>query len=328
MSKKLYSTGRWKKQIRAAQSRELKKKLRTRSKSGFHNHQAFADTIKYRHLTAPDVFSLIQNPEDTIDFLNDIENVSQKKNISLDISGISVLTPDAIAALTATIGRPKFDGRNVRGNLPSTYSNQQMLVDSGFFEHVSYRVRLPKVIDRGVITQRQSKKVESETAAELIHHGTRILFGQQQSSKASYRVLIEAMGNTHNHAAGSRYARRETWWGTVYVDRQRNRICFSFVDTGVGIFRSLKVRSLKRVYNLLMGRTDADILRDMLEGRVESSTGLSYRGRGLPSINTLWKRGDLKKLVIVSNDVYADVGEDRFFVLRRPFHGTLLYWEV
>lgn len=326
MSKKLYSTERWKNRILAGQKRELNK-LRRRKLSSGSNHYRIATELTYTHLRAPSTFSITKNPEESIGFLNQIESISQSKNIDLDISSVSSLTPDAIAVLIATICKPKFSKRNVRGNLPQDSLSQQILVASGFFDHVKRRVNLPKVLDKGIITQRRSKKVESETAAELIHRGSSILHGRSLPSKPAYRVLIEAMGNTHNHAAGDGHT-RETWWATVYVDRKRERICFCFVDTGVGIFKSVKVRRIKRIYNLIRGKTDADLLRDMLEGKVQSSTGLPYRGRGLPSINTLRKRHELQKLIIVTNNVYADVTDENFYILKALFRGTLLYWEI
>jgi STAS-like domain of unknown function (DUF4325) len=262
---------------------------------------------------------LVDNPEESIAFLNAIEEVSPNKHIDLDVDAINVLSPDAILALVATIGRPKFDERNVRGNLPKDPENQQIFIESGFFDHVHARKALPRVVNRGLITQRRSKKVESGTAAEVIHHGTKRLTGQSS--------LVEAMGNTHNHAAGSR-ARRETWWAMAYADSSAGKICYSFVDTGVGIFRSLKLRPIKRFYNAISGRSDAHILADMLDGKVESSTGLPYRGRGLPSMKSLLMRGDLKRLVILTNNVYADVGSGDFRMLKQSFHGTLLYWEI
>jgi hypothetical protein len=283
--------------------------------------------LKYRHLRAPATFSLLANPEESIAFLNDIEAVSQDHHIDLDISSVCSLTPDAIAALTSTIGRPKFENRNVRGNLPKDPVNQQILYESGFFDHVKSRYPLPAFVNRGIITKRQSQRVEGTTAAAMIRHGTKMLSGEATRSKPAYRVLVEAMGNTHNHAGGNKF-RRETWWTTVYADRTRNRVCFTFVDTGVGIFKSIRMGPIRQVYNFLLGKTDTHILRDMLDGKVESSTGLPYRGRGLPSMDTLWRRGDLKRLVIITNNVLADVSANDFRTLKNSFHGTLLYWEI
>jgi len=70
------------------------------------------------------------------------------------------------------------------------------------------------------------------------------------------------------------------------------------------------------------------LLKDMLSGEVESRTGLPYRGKGLPSMNQDLIRGGIRNLIIISNDVKAEVEKQNFEVLPRPFRGTLIYWEV
>jgi hypothetical protein len=142
------------------------------------------------------------------------------------------------------------------------------------------------------------------------------------------------MANTKGHAAGrnspnSRSEKPpETWWATVYADAGRKKICFTFVDTGVGIFRSIRIRTVRKIYDFFGGKDDTDILRDMLDGRVPSSTTLSFRGKGLPYMNRLARTNRISSLVIVANDVYANVGSNTFTKLKDPFHGTLVYWEV
>jgi hypothetical protein len=70
------------------------------------------------------------------------------------------------------------------------------------------------------------------------------------------------------------------------------------------------------------------LLRQILGGQIESATGLAYRGKGLPRIRRFLDDGKISRLVIVANDVYADVGADDFRVLQEPFKGTLVYWEI
>ena len=132
------------------------------------------------------------------------------------------------------------------------------------------------------------------------------------------------MNNTHNHAGGRRQT-RETWWSTVYADLPRKRVCYTFLDTGVGIFRSIRIRGLRKAYHLIGIQNDADILRDILKGKVESSTGLSYRGKGLPAIFRLSQAVEVaKNLKIVSNGLYADVAKRELpDILATEFKGTL-----
>jgi hypothetical protein len=96
----------------------------------------------------------------------------------------------------------------------------------------------------------------------------------------------------------------------------------------VGIFRSVKIGTIRKLYKMVGLRNDADILREILEGTVESSTGQPYRGKGLPAIYGQSNRGSVKSLVIIANDVYGNVAKGEYRLIRNSFHGTLLYWET
>jgi hypothetical protein len=144
--------------------------------------------------------------------------------------------------------------------------------------------------------------------------------------RPAYENLLECMSNTHQHAAAKEGT--ENWWASVFQDSSRRCDCFTFVDMGVGIFESIELNLRLKAYSLIgVGRLE--IIRKLLAGEIPSSTGLAYRGKGLPSINaSLKEKHVLTRLVIVTNDVYVDVGVDRFDKLGRPLRGLLLYWEV
>src|ERR1700722_1046616 len=262
----------------------------------------------------------------TTGFLGNLHFYANRYNLTLDLSGVTYLTTDAIAALVATLVPftriPVF----VRGSLPKDAAAQTMLVGSGFFDHFRSVQPIPPKLS-GQIQQERSRKVQPDVARDLIHCDIKSISGKAMKCTPAYRVLIECMLNTHNHAA-KEGARRETWWATVYADHGRKRVCFTFVDAGLGIFRSIRLRRLQMIYRRLGFRTDAAILRDMLLGKVESSTGISYRGKGLPSIYKLSQGGMIKSLVIIANDVYADVSAGVYKTLSVAFRGTLLYWEI
>jgi len=259
-----------------------------------------------------------------------MELYSSKYNINLDLSQVQTLTTDAIAALIATIQRLDV---HMKGNLPNDPDAQKMLLESGFFKYVKSTQSLPST-PRGSIEQKTNTNVAPATAKNLVHFGTKGIFGTSQRNRPSYSTLIECMANTKGHAAGrknpdSRSQKPpETWWATVYADAGRKKICFTFVDTGVGIFRSIRIRVVRKIYDFFGGKDDTDILRDMLDGKVPSSTTLSFRGKGLPYMNRLARTSRISSLVIVANDVYANVSSNNFTKLRNSFHGTLVYWEV
>jgi hypothetical protein len=327
MSKKLHSSPRWKAYMRArqkAQERSAKRRKKREYALGQARKVTPADRRQFHVLAAPEEFSIVDQPEAAIAFLSNLDLYAQKHNLTLDLSRVTHLTTDAIAVLVAAL-RPLREVY-VRGNLPNDPAAQSILVGSGFFDHFRSMQPLPSV-SHGQISQEMSKKVQPDLARDLIHFGTKSLSGSEQKNNAAYRVLIESMLNTHNHAA-KHGEKRETWWATVYADVRKNRVCFTFVDTGVGIFKSVRLSTLRGLYRRFGVRNDADILRDMLHEKVESSTGISYRGKGLPSIYRLSQVGKIRSLVIVANDVYANVSTGEYRMLPVAFRGTLLYWEI
>jgi hypothetical protein len=330
MSKKLFSTAKWKKYLRSRQLYELKKlreHKRSRRLLNPPKRSAIA-RLPFVKLIVPGNFSIINNPEETIAFVRECGVVARWNNLNLDLSKITQITADAITVLIAVI-QGLVGKRLVNGNLPAHAETSEILAQSGFFAHVRSK-QAPPPGKHGRISRQESKKVEPLVARDLIQIGTAAVRGQPQRSYAAYRTLIECMTNTHNHAAGKhrRFDVKETWYSTVYADVKRSRICYTFLDTGVGIFRSVRIGTLRRAYKLLRIEDDRDILKDILEGKVESSTGHRYRGKGLPSIYDLSKRGSIKSLIIIANDVFANVSTGEYRILRVQFPGTLLYWET
>ncbi|MDP8989530.1 MAG: hypothetical protein M3N41_05535, partial [Acidobacteriota bacterium] len=95
-----------------------------------------------------------------------------------------------------------------------------------------------------------------------------------------------------------------------------------------GIFKSVRFDKLRSFYKMVGFKSNADLLLDILHGKVESSTGYDYRGKGLPAIYQQFVRGGLQALVFVANDVYANIGRNEYRTLPEPFNGTVIYWEV
>jgi hypothetical protein len=327
MSKKLYSTIEWKRRSKRRQEDELKKLRRHKRAKRIGRHERIrkrtSQTRSFVPLQAPRVFSLLKDPESVIEFLRKIKSVGGRNHLAFDFSGITLMTVDAVAAFIATIRA--MPATQVKGNLPKEPAVAEMLTQSGFFDHLRSRKRVP-TSTKGRIAQKQSTRVEPKIAQDLIHVGTQAIFGASKRQQATYRVLIESMTNTMNHAAD--YAEgKQTWWATVYADLESKRVCYTILDMGVGVFRSLKVRGLRKFYLALGMRNNSDILKDILQGKVESSTGIKYRGKGLPAIyrDALSKR--IQSLVIITNNVYANIETGEFRLLPKAFNGMLLYWE-
>jgi len=340
MSKKLISREKWKGHLSARQLAELKK---------YHSRNNISGAVEvrkgskhYHNLYVPGRFSLRENPNEVIFFLNEIELLGKQSSLHLNFDNVQLITPEAIAALIATISKATLASTAIRGNVPVCASCKQILEESGFFDHVKFRRSLLGV-SRGRIQRRQSKKVESVVALELITTSTQQI--GKAHSEASYRILIEGMGNTLDHAKAAAVASTifnghvgsrnralehdsETWWAMAYADSSKGCVCFVFLDTGVGIFKSVKIKKLRKLFKVLRLESDTELMRELLLGELGSRTGLAYRGKGLPAIRELNDLGEVKELTLITNRVIADISANSYKQLDYTFHGTLLYWEI
>ena len=169
-----------------------------------------------------------------------------------------------------------------------------------------------------------SKRADGEYAKKLIDFAGRDE-GTPLRLKVAYAHLVECMGNTHQHA--SQNPGEQTWWGSVFRDTRRHCDCFTFIDMGVGIFNSVELSTRLQIYKLT-GFRRTQILKELLEGKIPSSTGQPYRGKGLPTIYRSGLDGKIRRLVILTNNVYADAARGEFLSLSCEVKGVILYWEV
>jgi hypothetical protein len=329
MSKKLYSTPKWRRRMaqkaQDADRRRHRRKL-SRATPGFRpGLQRIA-----KQLIVPSNFSLIENPQEVVSFLNRIETHIGAYNLTINFEDVVVITPEAILALIATI--KKFKSRVVSGSVPRLDKARQILMESGFFDHVKHGLAL-QATSQGRMVHFEGTKVDPVCARDLIFQGTEVSTGQRKDSEPAYCLILEAMQNTLDHAhvhpaRGLSPFKTETWWAMVYADIDRKRICFALLDTGVGIFRSAKVKGWRRADRAIRKAANIDILKLMLRGGIESRTGLAYRGKGLPSMNRYSESREIRDFLILSNSVHGKIEEHRFTSLASEFQGTMLYWEI
>lgn len=124
---------------------------------------------------------------------------------------------------------------------------------------------------------------------------------------------------------------KRTWWTAVYCDKATKTATFVFVDNGIGIFESAKIKQFKLQIgdSTLFGKSNTELLREILfNKRHVTATELSYRGKGLKSIKRVLDRKQINNLIVITNDVYADVGRNNYKQLPNQFSGTLFLWEV
>ena len=310
--------------------RAAEKHKRRRARGGPHRHffRRPAEDI-YRSpisIVAPNNFSFVKNTDEFTQFLATLKGIGLKGRAAfVDLSNVHSMSPDGIAVFVSQIAR--YPGHSISGNVPVNTKMNEIFRRSGIYDFVkSESVNASDSrADRGLIRQRGSRKVQSEIGKELIHFATGSIHGQPHSCPGVQTVLLECMANTNNHAGRS--GQLEKWWATVYADT--GTAAFTFVDCGIGIFESVQVRKLRqKIKKLARLSNNATLLEEILHNRIQSSTGLSYRGKGLPSIFLAMQRGTIHNLAVIANDARGLVSNSSFTMLKTPFQGTVVYWEI
>jgi hypothetical protein len=286
-----------------------------------------------RSLVAPVILSLVDSPDESASFFAKML-ASKHRDLFVDLSDVRTITPDAIALLLATV---KFLDQKrkvyVSGNYPEAEFATETIRMSGFNEYLRTSMPPSANVSGAIIRQDlslNSKQANGIFARKLVDFATSNQSDESNRSnrlrlKMAYGHLLECMGNTHQHAGN--VPGEKTWWASVFRDVRRRCDCFTFIDMGVGIFNSIELSVRLRLYNVT-GLLRPRILKELLEGKIPSSTGKSYRGRGLPSIYQSAMAGKIQRLVILTNEVYADTSRDDFRNLATELRGVLLYWEV
>jgi hypothetical protein len=337
--KRLYTRDKWKRHSRKRQqdelgkgrSRERRLKQRRRALIGLQTAKRWERIVrsKYETVVAPENFSFINNPEAVIEFFDKVRETTQRgRNVFLDLSSITSFSPETVAVVLSKMADPRFTSNMIAtGNAPSDSRLKDIFVQSGFYEYVQSGAKPPNK-GLAMIHRQDSRHVEAMKAEELIYFATEKLYNQRRRLKGMQRVLLEAMLNTIGHAS-THPGSPEKWWAMVYYDPDHKRAHFSFVDSGVGIFESIEVQSFKTRFQRFVGnKTNAALLKDILNGAIVSRTRDPRRGNGLPAINRALKRGQIENLIIVANDAYGRIASNDYRVLRAPFIGTFLYWEI
>lgn len=328
--KRIRDIDRYQRNQSRAERRSLKR--RTRPLRG-----AFSGRLKLRRgrikeikIAAPAVFSLVDNTDETMVFFSKLELYGSKKEVTvyIDLMHVSQMTIDAVLLLISKI-KKLSKCVNIGGNEPRDEKVRRVLTQSGFYSHVSVKpAGYHSEENKGILSKHTGKRVREDICSQIIHFATRKVYGAVQKNGGLYRALIECMANTRDHARIG-LTDTEAWWVAVYFDEDSKIAQFVFLDNGVGIFKSARLRSalqhLAKHFNIL---SHNDILIDLLDNNLGSRTGLPYRGKGLPAIKRALERGQIRNLKIVTNGTRLDVSARKAKTLQKSFRGTCLTWEI
>jgi ABC-type transporter Mla MlaB component len=332
MEKRITSK-KWKGYLEKRSKKELKKKQK-RNKERKQNQTSNSKFLtprnpkNYQYISAPEIFSFIDNPESLLLYFKTARiEISNRNQVYLELSKIKRLSSDAIALLIATIEDPRFHRHlPLSGNAPEDLKLQTLFIQSGFFKYVQSNA--PRVKTENLLLHTLTKnKVEPLIAKQASLLGIEHTFKNNDIFEPLYEMLIECMSNTNFHAGLEKQGKYE-WWLYVYKNPENNVTSYSFLDLGVGIFKSIPVKTFVKITNFIGFSSNVDLVSPLIQGKIKSRTKEEIRGKGLPQIYSLSKHANIKKFTIISNDVFADFDNENYYRLKTSFEGTFLYWEL
>jgi hypothetical protein len=282
--------------------------------------------LSSKRLRVPEEFSLINNTEETINYINKLKsNFHFLRKTFVDLQNVKKITNDAIIVLLSIVSQ--FPSRKiaVSGNKPKDVHVCDILEQSGFFDHVSGVISSKNASTKSKIITEKYIQVKSDITSILVSEAVETVFGEKGRSPGIQRALVELMGNTFEHATLKE--EKEHWWLSIFHDFDGKKVCFSFVDNGLGILETLKPKPIYSLLASLNFKSPKDILKEAMTGEIGSRHQLKSRGQGLPSFITSQDRNSFDNLIVISNSACGKITDDFYVNLNNEFTGTLFYWE-
>lgn len=336
---------------------KLSRRIKNRLESNLNKRRKAErrETLKHKYagyntIVAPEVFSLIMNPEGTISFISKLEEAfKQNKIVFISMRKVTDISYDAIIVLLSIMVKFHQKGIPFNGDFPLNMKARKIFMDSGFInllfdpKRYSKYVTYDEMEDRYTVQQIDNcicthawKSVDSKLSSQMIEIASENLWGERRRIKGVQRTLIELMQNTNNHAEIGTEGTKH-WWLSVNYLKDEEKVTFSFVDFGVGIFKSLNNKTpgsklfdaIKQFFTNHPTEDNAQLLNLILIGELHKTiTKKYYRGKGLPGIFDAYSREQIRNLYIITNNAFADVANNYYHTMESNFNGTFVYWEI
>ena len=251
-----------------------------------------------------------------------------------NLSGVCIITSDAVMYLISIIRNLKrFQGLQIvcKGNVPYDESARNYLAKTGFYNYVTATKALNDKHDDNIVKILTGKNTDSNIAAKVCDFVRAKFDTASIQTKWLYRSIIEMMTNTFQHAyngLGINNDMSSNWY--LYVENQQDCIRFVFLDTGVGIPATIKKNYAERIASFI-NHDDATYIASALKGDFRTSTGQTYRGKGLPALYEDVLTINNSGLMVLSGKGQCTIqndGEINEINSKLPLKGTLFSWQL
>ncbi len=317
---------------RAGQDYSSERKRRLEKwKSGSPFTKALPHNYEITNLAAPDNFSLLENTDEVLAYIRKGRYFLKQRNpIRFDISEISNLTPEVIPLLISHLNDPSFgNSMPIHGNAPNNEKFKKIFTESGFYKHVRSKTKF-ETSKNNIMHRESNFKVMPDIAGDsvelILNNGNY----DDSSIEPIYNIFIELMSNTHHHANLKSYGSSK-WWLYVFVDNENKKTSISFLDLGVGIFKSVVVKNyLKKIGRDLKLVDNSTLVKDLLNGKIQSRIEIDneIRGKGIPQIVEYSKYDCFDSFYLITNDMKIDMKNGTWKKLKENLKGTFYFIQL
>jgi len=282
------------------------------------------------NLEAPQNFSFLDNTDEVVKYFNIVkDNVDSNQPVRIDISKIKNLSPDIIILQIAVLKDKKSMRVGMNGNAPEDPNLRKIFVESGLYNFVNSKGK-KRVADNNKLWKHSTNnQVKGEIAGEAVAI-CKSLFEQNgiiYDTDNIYNLLVEAMSNTINHA--DKKKANINWWLYYFIDESEKTIKYSFIDLGIGIFKSASFDSYRSFANIFVPGNSL-LVKPFLEGKIISSreNDNEISGKGVRQIINCAENPEFTKFSIITNDQMINVKEKTNQSLSHNFEGTFINFEI
>lgn len=173
-------------------------------------------------------------------------------------------------------------------------------------------------------------RTNNERVGRTIEKAIKYLTGVELKFPPIYSIVQEICSNSVEWA-NSPKTRNKNWFLAVNYprDKEGNYIEFTMTDIGFGILHTLNRRFGTFISETLKLTKDTEILNRAFERKYSSKTNETNRNRGLPLIKDRFERSFIKKLRVITNNVFLDFEDEiNTRLLSKNLPGTFYTWQV
>lgn len=331
-------------------SRKLRKRIRRRRNNiNKKRKKSKVSEPLGKKFIVPSIFSIINNPEETIYFLNNMINEVEKLrkitkkglkhyhyiwDFFIDMSATDEITSDALMYLLTIIKNTrenKILPVNWIGNFPKSSEVKEFLKKSGYLKYM-------KTASENLIHTNDYVQIKCGKGYTYIYDGIVwdirkeiIDFSCEKLGKEKIQInflmtmLTELITNINDHAYDNNNMFEPSWY--IFVEDSHEKLSYTFMDNGLGIPTTIRKYFIEKIIASFNCDKEYKYIEAAVDGvQKRSKTGKIERGNGLPSIYEQSSNKNVNNLVIISNRAFFCGNSS--FDMDYSLIGTIFYWEI